>query len=338
VSEERSLEVRVGALVLLGIGGVLGLLWLMGELTLSRGVPVHVRFAHTGNVVKGAPVKFGGVVIGHVDRIDIDPNHRAPNGEPQPVAMELGIHQDVASALHQDASVAVATQGPLGEAYLELTPGSATAPILTAGQEIRGVEPVRLDQMIARLGRILQTAGGALEKNPDALPRLIESVGKLTKKLDDALAENPQAMNEIVTNLIETSKELHGLSVEARSLLGPGGKGTVLIDNAAAGSTMLRQKLPSMLNSADKAFAGAAKVTGEFSEEDAKQLKLAIKHYSDAGEKLDRIAEHADHILGAIDAGQGSVGGIMKDPQIYLDIKALVAELKAHPWKVLWKD
>ena len=62
--DERRLEMKVGALVLATLVGVLGLLWLMGELKTGGGTVLSVDFAHTGNVVKGAPVKLGGVVVG----------------------------------------------------------------------------------------------------------------------------------------------------------------------------------------------------------------------------------------------------------------------------------
>jgi phospholipid/cholesterol/gamma-HCH transport system substrate-binding protein len=65
--DERRLEMKVGALVLAALVGVLGLLWLMGELTLGRDTVLSVDFSHTGNVVKGSPVKLGGVVVGRVE-------------------------------------------------------------------------------------------------------------------------------------------------------------------------------------------------------------------------------------------------------------------------------
>ena len=338
MTDERALEIRVGALVLLGIAGVLGLLWLMGELTFSRGVTVGVQFAHTGNVVKGAPVKLGGVTVGQVDAIDIDPTRRDKNGKPMPVQMELGVRDDVARAMHADASVQVATRGPLGEAYLELEVGSPDAPSLQPGQLIHGKEPFRLDQALSRLGRILSSTSAAFEKNPDALPHLIDSLGKLTARLDQALAKNPQALSDMIADLSETAKELHEASAQMRKNFGPGGKGDRLIADAAATAKVLHEQLPGVLTEAKGALHGVSAITGELDATDAKRLKLAIAHYEQAGEHLDALATHADHILSEIDQGKGTIGGLTKDPQIYLDVKALISELKSHPWRLLWKD
>jgi phospholipid/cholesterol/gamma-HCH transport system substrate-binding protein len=38
-----------------------------------------------------------------------------------------------------------------------------------------------------------------------------------------------------------------------------------------------------------------------------------------------------------VNAGKGTVGALLKDDQMASDIKTMVEELKAHPWKLLWK-
>ena len=35
--------------------------------------------------------------------------------------------------------------------------------------------------------------------------------------------------------------------------------------------------------------------------------------------------------------GKGTIGALLKDDQMADDVKSLVEELKAHPWKLLWK-
>ena len=57
--DERRLELRVGLVLLLCAGAVGALLWLMGSFgSLSSEGTLRVRFAHTGHVVEGAPVKL----------------------------------------------------------------------------------------------------------------------------------------------------------------------------------------------------------------------------------------------------------------------------------------
>jgi phospholipid/cholesterol/gamma-HCH transport system substrate-binding protein len=32
------------------------------------------------------------------------------------------------------------------------------------------------------------------------------------------------------------------------------------------------------------------------------------------------------------------LGAVMQDKQVYDDLKSLLADLRKHPWKMLWKD
>src|SRR6185369_10102894 len=105
---------------------------------------------HTGHVTQGAPVKLGGVPVGRVDRIRLFPDRRDEAGASLPITMELSLSDEARRALRSDVAVTVATVGPLGEPYLEVEPGSATAPLLSGDAEVRGVEAVRLDQVAAR--------------------------------------------------------------------------------------------------------------------------------------------------------------------------------------------
>ncbi|MBS1151923.1 MAG: Mce family protein, partial [Myxococcaceae bacterium] len=69
--DESKLELKVGALLLAALLGTLGLLSLMGELSFGSHATLKVDWSHTGNVVKGAPVKIAGVGVGRVEHINL---------------------------------------------------------------------------------------------------------------------------------------------------------------------------------------------------------------------------------------------------------------------------
>ena len=79
--DESKLELKVGALLLAALLGSLGLLSLMGELSFGSDAGLKVDWGHTGNVVKGAPVKIAGVSIGRVESINLLATRRDPQGE-----------------------------------------------------------------------------------------------------------------------------------------------------------------------------------------------------------------------------------------------------------------
>lgn len=60
-------------------------------------------------------------------------------------------------------------------------------------------------------------------------------------------------------------------------------------------------------------------------------LKGAIANLRSSTDSLDRI-------LSRIDKGEGTAGRLLKEEEIYKDLRALVADVRKHPWKLLHKD
>jgi phospholipid/cholesterol/gamma-HCH transport system substrate-binding protein len=324
---ERRLELRVGLVLVLCVAAVGALLWLMGDLRPFGEARLAVRFAHTGNVVAGAPVKLGGVEVGRVDRIHLYPERRDEAGLPLPVTMDLSLSEEARAALRSDVAVTVATRGPLGEAYLELEPGSAGAAALPEGAEVRGVEAVRLDQVAARMGQLMDRVGRVLEDNPEAVAQLLRGVGGFSQAAEGVLRENREQIRALFQELTASARQMNALAKVAERQIGPGGKTAELVEEMGKSARL-----------AQEALTGVAAVSSGLTEEDGERLRKAIAAYAEAGEKLDRIAARGERVLARIEAGEGTLGGLVKDDQLYRDLRDLIADLKAHPWKVLWKN
>jgi phospholipid/cholesterol/gamma-HCH transport system substrate-binding protein len=336
--DERRLEIKVGALVVAALAGVFGLLYLMGELSLSSGGALKVDFSHTGNVVKGAPVKLGGVAVGRVEEIRLLPDRRDPAGNPLPVQMALSVTPEALAALRSDVRVTVATVGLLGEPYLELTPGSARAAPLPAEAAVRGTDAPRLDVVALQLSAFLDAASSALAKDPEGLMGLASNVSNLARRLNDMLGQNDEDVRTLVSELSAASKDLRVLAHSARVAMQPGGPGARLIDDAAAVASVAKRDLPGISASAGRTLNGLANVTGGLTPEDGERVRTALASYTAAGAHLQQVAARADRLLARMEAGEGTLGAMQKDPQLYEELKALVTDLRKHPWKVLWKD
>lgn len=335
--DESKLELKVGALLLAALLGALGLLSLMGELSFGSNTTLKVDWAHTGNVVKGAPVKIAGIGVGKVENIVLLATRRDAEGELLPVQMILGVSKEGRAALRKDAVVTVSSQGALGEPYLELNPGLSSEP-LPADTALRGVDGPRIDIVSNRLAGFLERASKMLEENPGAISNLLTGIGGLSKNLDGVMTENREDIRSIVAELNMTVKDLRELSAIAKTQMQPGGKANAILDDASAALKVLRNDVPLMSKEAQVALGGMAALTGGFTEEDNRKLRVAITKYSAAGEKMDAIALRADRMLTKLEAGEGTMGKVIKDPAVYDDLRALLSDLKSHPWKMLWKN
>lgn len=319
MNDER-LELKVGALVALALLAALGILALMGELNFKGGESLTVDFAHAGSVVKGAPVKLGGVSVGRVDSVTLLPARRDDAGEPLLVTMKVSVSAEARATLREDLSVTVSSQGALGESYLELNPGNAAKP-WPLGAAVRGLDAPRLDVVANRLARFLEAASKVLENDPDALVRLVGGISGLAKTVDGVVTENRADLRALAMDLAALAKDLRTLSGQARGLL----------DDASATAKTLRNEVPALSKQASTALTGVVNVSGQLTEEDGKRLKATLA-------RLDAISSKADVVLARIEAGEGSLGAFSKDKQVYDDLKSLLSDLKKHPWKMLWKE
>lgn len=335
--DESKLELKVGALVLAALAGALALLALMGEISFGSAKTLTVDFSHTGNVVKGAPVKLGGVPIGKVEAVELFASRKDTLGDPMPVSIKLSLSNEAAAALKRDTAVTVSSQGPLGEPYLEVNPGSDAAPF-DFGKSVRGIDAPRIDLISNRLAKFLDVMGNALEKDPDGIGNLVHGISSLTHTVDGVLTDNRDDIRQIAKEMSEASKDLRALSAAMRTQLEPGGRAATLIDDAAATAKLLKNDGPIISKQAQTALGGAANITGQFTEEDGKQLRAAALKYAALSEKLDGMAVKADRIFVKLEKGEGTLGAMIQDKQVFDDLRSLLADLRAHPWKMLWKD
>jgi len=147
------LEFSVGAFLLLALASLMVLAvastnqrWGMG----GNGYELKARFSQIGQLRKQAPVKIGGVTVGQVADIDLDP---VRFDSIVTLRME-GRFKD----LPADTSAGIFTSGLLGESYIGLQPGG-DPDVLKAGDEIVFTQPaVDLLQLV---GKYMFSGGGA---------------------------------------------------------------------------------------------------------------------------------------------------------------------------------
>jgi phospholipid/cholesterol/gamma-HCH transport system substrate-binding protein len=166
----------------------------------------------------------------------------------------------------------------------------------------------------------------------------VRGVGGLTTTVDGVVTENRESLKQLAEELAATAKDLRLLTASARGQLEPGGTTQALLADAAIAARTVRQDWPELNKRASVALTGLAAVAGPLTEEDGQRLKAMIAKYQAAGDKLDGLASRADRLLAHLEAGEGTMGALMKDQQAYDDLKSLLADLRKHPWKMLWKD
>ncbi len=158
------LEFAVGAFLLLGLASllVLAIASTNGKLGLGGdSYPLTARFSSIGQLRISAPVKIGGVAIGQVADIQLDPVKFDS-------IVTLAIDRKF-SELPADTAAGIFTSGLLGESYIGLQPGGELE-ILKPGDEIALTQPAV--DLIQLVGKYMFSGGGAKpgENAGDASP------------------------------------------------------------------------------------------------------------------------------------------------------------------------
>ncbi len=152
-SRAPRIEFAVGAFLLLALASLLVLAlastngrWGLGGDTYD----LTARFSTIGALRPNAPIKIGGVAIGHVAKIEVDPVKFD-------TVVTLAINKRY-DKLPADTAASILTAGLLGESYVNLAPGG-DPDILKPGDELYLTQSAV--DLIQLVGKYMFSGGGA---------------------------------------------------------------------------------------------------------------------------------------------------------------------------------
>ena len=139
------LEFAVGAFLVLALASLLVLALASTNRQFGIGgghYPLVAKFTQIGQLRANAPVKIGGVVVGTIDTIELDPKTFQ-----SVVTLSIdGRYRELSA----DTSAGIFTSGLLGESFIGLQPGGDPEP-LRPGDEIAYTQPaVDLLQLVGK--------------------------------------------------------------------------------------------------------------------------------------------------------------------------------------------
>lgn len=340
MAQEKSIEVKVGILILVSLGILATFVLIMGGLSFEKTYPVYVDFDNPGGLQSGAPVRIAGVKVGHVSELQflggkIDPKtHRRTL-----VRAKLAVEVRVKDAIHEDADFYVTTQGVLGEQFLAIEPGSPQKPVLAENSVVKGIDPPRLDLFLAKAYELLDTTITGIRNNRELLSDIATNAAGLLKGLNAVLTDNKERINRMMANLESLTTEANTLTVHARKNYVDNPKILRTIDNVDKLTTDIKKDSGPLLKDARETMANmnrASQVIG--GEEESKKLKKTVEDVAELAARANATAADAQMIVQHIKKGDGTVGALVMDEALYDDVQEMVRDLKHNPWKILWRE
>jgi phospholipid/cholesterol/gamma-HCH transport system substrate-binding protein len=345
----RGLKIKVGVLVIVAVVLLLGFLVLLGNLSLGAQRTLYVEFADSGSMLAGAPVKIAGVRAGRVQAVDflVDREARKSAGRagapPVNVRVQLSVRLEMAPSVRQDSTFIITTQGVLGEKYLEIVPGTAGSPEWPDGAYIRGMDPPRMDVLFSRVDAVMAQVQEALS-GPDGqiqLGVLVQRVTRLATTLDDLLQRNHGKLDAMLTDLQATTADARVLVAALRQGMGDGSDLQAIQHDARRITGLMAQQLgPTVratrktLGKADVALDAATALV----ERTGPKLDEALVALPGLLAQAEGILQGVAELVDGVKSGQGTVGQLMSDQEIFDDLKEMLRNLKRHPWKMLWRE
>jgi phospholipid/cholesterol/gamma-HCH transport system substrate-binding protein len=345
-----STEVRVGFFVLSGVALMVAFILILGDFSLKRSMTHYVDFGYSGGLQVGAPVKISGIKIGRVSSLELLAKEPAPpaatatGGLGQAAApmvrATLKVYTDAAPLFTRNARLAVGTVGLIGEPYLELMPGTLGDPALPAESATRGVDAVKYHVMPVQVAAILQAVGGVIGAEEElGLGEVGASVAGLMTTLNELVGDRRQELGQGLADLALSARDFSIILNEVKGWVGPGEPLSKAVLEGQETISEVHKQLPDVLKLVKGSLTSVKALTdrADVAVSDA-VVEEMVGSLRQTTKRLEQLTQDTQKMVNLMKRGEGTVGGLVKDPQIYDDLKEMMRDLKRNPWKFIWRD
>jgi phospholipid/cholesterol/gamma-HCH transport system substrate-binding protein len=340
MAQERSIEVKVGVLILVSLGILGAFILVMGGITFEKTYSVYVDFDNPGGLQSGAAVRMAGLKVGSVSELaflggKVDP----VTGRRTLVRVKANVEAKYKDAIREDADFYVTTQGVLGEQFLAIDPGSPEKAVLKEGSIVKGIDPPRLDLFLAKAYELLDVTVAGIKNNKELISDIVTNTAGLLKGLNIIVTGNRERIDRMIANFEELSEEAKVLTHDARMNYVDNPKVLRTVDNIDKLSTDLRNDAGPLLADAKESMANLKRLSATVGDPaQQEKLKKTLDDVAQLASRANAAASDAQAIVTQIKSGKGTVGALLMDEEIYDDMQEMVRDLKHNPWKFLWRE
>jgi ABC-type transporter Mla subunit MlaD len=334
--DERE-QLRVGAVTLLLLVAAAAALVLRAGRVAGRPVVATAYFTEIGSLSPGADVQVAGAPIGSVARLTLVPARLSARpdhplvGQPG-VAVTLHIDPDAVARLPLGSQLFIANKGLFGESYIEIGPPrleTGRGRPVRSGDELRGIDPVRLDRVLRRLTQLGEDPVlASLFHDLRALVAELEALGATLRASEPA----PGAYRGTLAAFEALGRELAPLRQHALPAVGRG--------------LQLWTRSSALLEHVDGRLAAVAPHVAalELWWSDTRtrvpprlreRALAALGQLRSAQGRLRRLTDNVRAQIAAVRAGQGTIARLLGDPEFFDEAKELGKILKRQPWRLI---
>lgn len=334
----RSLELKVGAMIVLATAILVAFIFVLGNFSLRDGFRIAVDFDYVGSLQPGAPVKVSGIKVGKIESVELWGGKSDPALDVRvQVRVSVWIEDRVRDSIRSDAEFFINTTGMLGEQYLEIVSGrDYTTPPIANNAVIHGRavhDPPRTDLVVARLYDVLDGVAVVLRDDRDAIKHLLSNGAAAVKTLNELLRDHRERIGALIGNGAELA---HEATLALASL--DRGKLAALVGETSSTLRTARESMTALTPRAEALMSDVSRVTGLVTEQRVDKAIDAIDVAASAAHQAGGLIANVDGLVTDMRAGRGTAGALLARDDVYRDLRELLRDLKRNPWKLFWKE
>jgi phospholipid/cholesterol/gamma-HCH transport system substrate-binding protein len=341
-------QLRVGVMVLVSLI-VLGvaIFFVSGQVGfLGSRYMLKTYFSSAGGVREGSEVRLAGIPVGNVSNIRISPF----TDPTKAVEIDLKISKHYQDQIRGDSVASLETAGLLGEAYVDISRGTAAQKALTNGGTVAGHEEPDIKAIVSNANDVvsnLRVLSSTLNSITTQIRSGEGSVGELiydqgfynrlnaTTNSAQKIVEGIQQGQGTVGKLM-TDEALYQKAVQAVNHLDE------VVNDIQHGNGSMAKFIqdPSVYNNVKEMTAKGNTLIDNINKGQGTLGKLVTD--DQLYTRLDTTLAHVNTITERMDQGQGTLGKLSTDPSMYNSLNAsaksleeFLTEFRKNPKKYL---
>lgn len=336
-------DVKVGLFVLAGLLFSALVIFLIGDerRLFSSSIEFQSKFADVQGLKSGAPIRMGGIDIGHVQSVGY-----GKDATDTSVYVVLDVVESEARRIRTDSQVRIVNKGLLGDKMVEITKGTSME-LAKPGSMLQAEEP---DDMLAKANDMAQKAASVMddvkkmsssfadEQLASDLKSTVSGLNTVVQYVSDGegyparlLRDKAEAerISNMIASLDRLSNQLATTLRDTNDIIARVQKGPGFAHDVIYGEGPKRE-----MQQVGSAFEEVALTLKGVRESDSFAHDVLYGGKGDNGAEalanVTALTGDLRAIVADVKAGKGTVGALLVDPSIYEDLKAVIGNVERN--------
>jgi phospholipid/cholesterol/gamma-HCH transport system substrate-binding protein len=211
--------------------------------------------------------------------------------------------------------------------------------VLADGAAVRGLDPPRLDMLIAEMYELLHGTVSSVRDHKEEIGEAFVGLTRTLKGTGDFFEQNKGHLDKIAENTEKITADAQDLVKGAKGKFVENPQIDRILASVERVSGDAARDVPPMLADGKVAVANARRVAEVLGDpKEAAKLRQMLDDVSVVARQAKGMTGDAAEILAHVKRGKGTVGAVVMDEQLYDDLQEMVRDLKHNPWKFFWRE